>query len=217
MIPFGPWHPDATTINANTCPEAWDCLPAITGFKPLPDLAAASNSLGSQALGAAAMIETDGTVYEFAGTGTQLWKLSSSATWSDVSRTVGGAYHAGGSERWQFANFGGYMIATNIGDVVQKFDVRGGATNFTALGGSPPQARYVGVVRDFVVLGGILNNERRVQWSGLANADFWTPGLQNSDYQDIPSGGPVRGILGGEVGYIFQAERITRMTFQAGQ
>ncbi len=217
MIRFGPWHPDASSVNTDTCLEAWDCLPAITGFKPLPDLSPVSTSLGAQALGAAAMVETDGTVFEFAGTGTKLWKLSSTSTWSDVSRLVGGNYHAGGTERWQFTNFGGYMLATNIGDVVQKFDVRGGATNFTALGGSPPQCRYIGVVRDFVVLGGILNNERRVQWSGLGNADFWTPGLQNSDYQDIQSGGPVRGFIGGEVGYIFQAERITRMTFQAGQ
>ena len=210
------WRPDIAAINTPVCREVYDALPAAAGFKPLKDLSPVSDALTTTCFGAAAMIEVDGAVHEFAGDTTKLYRLGSLALWSNVTRTVGGPYAAGGSERWSFANFAGLMIATTIGSVMQKFNVRGGASNFVAVGGSPPQCRYVAVVRDFVVIGGIQNFELRVQWSGLANADYWTPGTNNSDIEDIQSGGPVRGIIGGETGYVFQASRITRMTFQPG-
>ncbi len=51
---------------------------------------------------------------------------------------------------------------------------------------------------------------QRVQWSGLNDvngADSWTPGVNSSDFQDLPDGGIVRGVAGGETGVILQDQR----------
>ena len=111
--------------------------------------------------------------------------------------------------------FGPLVLAVTNTDDPQKYDVTS-STEFAALGGTPPRARYIAVVRDFVVLGCIHQNERRVFWSGINDAEHWTAGTNSSDYQDFPSGGPVRGLLGGETGYVFQAQKVTRMTFVPG-
>jgi hypothetical protein len=44
----------------------------------------------------------------------------------------------------------------------------------------------------------------------------WTPGVNSSDFQDLPDGGVVRGVAGGEFGNIFQDGSIRRMTFSPG-
>ena len=82
--------------------------------------------------------------------------------------------------------------------------------------GVPPQARYIAVVGDFVVLSGLLNNPYRVQWSALGDPTGWTPALNSSDFQDLPDGGVVRGVAGGENGNIFQDTAIRRMIYAPG-
>jgi hypothetical protein len=69
------------------------------------------------------------------------------------------------------------------------------------------------VVKDFLVggvIGGVVN---MVQWSAINNAEGWTVGLEQCDYQIIPSGGEVTGLLGGEFGIILQRGRVSRMTY----
>jgi hypothetical protein len=165
--------------------------------------------------GAAVVFDDDGDVYSFSGDETSLYQLDLVGEWQDVSRLSGGDYSAGSGERWQFGFAGGLVVAVTIGDVPQKF-LLGTSTNFEALGGTPPQARYVATVRDFVVLGGLFGDERTIHWSGLANAEHWTPGTQSCDTQTFQNGGPVRGIVGGETGYVFQADKIQRMTYAPG-
>lgn len=215
MIPFGPFQPDAAGINTQVCREARNVLPSPVGFEPLPGPVASANALASTVFGAAIVIKNDGQAAQFAGTSDKLYKLNT-GSWADVSRVVGGAYTTAVGERWRFAQWGTVVIATNYNDVVQKFDTNGG-TSFTALGGTPPKARYITVVRDQVVLAGINGNENRVGWSGTNNSEFWTfGGGQNCDYQDFPNGGPIRGVIGGAVGYVFQAYTVTRMTQTPG-
>jgi hypothetical protein len=50
-----------------------------------------------------------------------------------------------------------------------------------------------------------------VQWSASNNSTVWTTGTNEANQQDIPDGGPVQAIVGGEVGYIFQERQIVRM------
>ena len=214
MIMFGPWHPDVAAINTPVCSEARNVLPAPSGFRPLRGPVASSNALDGPCRGAAIVLKNDGSTVQFAASVDKLYKLTAS-TFADVSRLAGGPYNTTAGERTRFITYGQTIIATNYIDPPQVFDTTS-STNFIALPGSPPQARYIETVRDFVVLGALNGNEKRIQWSGLANSNFWTPGLQSSDYQDFNSGGPIRGILGGAVGYIFQQQRITRMTFVPG-
>lgn len=215
MITFGPvWHPDIAAINTPVCIEARNVLPGPSAFRPVRSPVTTTNALNGVCRGAAIVLKNDGSTVQFAASPDKLYKLTAS-TFTDVSRTVGGAYLTVPGERMRFITFGQTIIATNGQDVPQVFDTTS-STNFTALPGSPPLARYIETVRDFVVLGALTGNEKRIHWSGLANSNFWTPGTQSCDYQDFNSGGPIRGLLGGSVGYVFQQQRITRMTFVPG-
>ena len=239
MIPFGPWHPDKSGANVPIVLDAVNVMPAVNGFRPMPSLAAVTDALGGDCLGGATVYDDDGDVFVFAGDSTDLYKLSAASTWQNVTRISSEAllddsgvqleddsgnlitvesennYSTGSGERWQFASSGSLVIAVNIGDAPQKF-LLNSSTRFQALGGTPPQARYIAVVRDFIVLGGLDGDERTIHWSGLANPEHWTTGSQSSDTQTFQNGGPVRGLIGGEVGYVFQASAIKRMTYAPG-
>lgn len=220
MIPFGRWHPDIASVpNSQSLTRAFGVVPTPGGFGPFRALVASSNALGSTCLGAATYYDNEGNVFAFAGDSGKLYQLDNTATWQDVSR-VGAGYAVSAGARWRFANYGSLVVAVSGTEKPQKF-LMGTSAQFQDLGGTPPQARYVAVVRDFLVLGAITVDDasqaqqRRVQWSGLANAEHWTPGTQSADFQDFQAGGPVRGLVGGEVGYVFQADTIQRMNYEA--
>lgn len=214
LVPFGPWHPDAASINAKICIEARNVVPAVTGYLSLEQMLAATAALPSACRGAVSVLLDDGSVQTYAGTQTGLYKLSGLATWDDVTRISGGDYSVGAGEQWKWSLFGTNLVATNVVDGAQKIDVEGG-TAFSALANAPA-ARYVDVIRDFLLLGAVFGNEKRVQWSGNNNIEGWTAGVNESDYQDFPNGGPVRGVIGGEIGYVLQASKVTRMTYVPG-
>lgn len=245
MIPFGPWRPDAAGINTQVCIEARNVLPSEVGYEPVPRPvpnivddsmldddgstvltdddgstiltdSVAGTAIPSRCYGAVSFLKNDRSAAQFAGTATKLYKSSSGQVWDDVTRASGGDYATPAGERWRFVQWGAWIIATNYQDAIQRFDTAAG-TKFVALGGSPPRARYIAVVRDQVILGGINGNENRVGWCGTNNAEFWTFGSgQNCDYQDFPNGGPIMGIVGGTVGYVFQPMTVTRMVQQPG-
>lgn len=213
-LPFGPWHPDLAGVNVKACRRANNCLPAANGYLPLRAPSPLSVSgLDADCLGAAVVFDDDGDVFTFAGDTTKLYRLNTSNAWDNVSRA--GGYLTGSGERWRFGMAGGLVIAVTFSEAPQKY-LLNTSTAFTALGGVPPQARYIATVRDFVVLGGLFGDERTIHWSGLANPEHWTPGVQSCDIQTFQDGGPVRGIIGGETGYVMQAEKIQRMTFVPG-
>lgn len=214
MIVWGPFQPDRAGLNAKVVVEARNVLPGVSGLLPAPSLNPATDALASQCRGAVSIIRDDGQVVSFAGTQEALYKLSATSTWNDVSRLVGGPYNVGAGELWKFDAFGSNVLALNVVDGLQYIDASTG-TNFAAVSGAP-LARYIAVVRDFVVLGSIAGDEKRIQWCANNDITGWTPGVGESDYNDFPNGGPIRGLLGGEVGYIFQASKVTRMTYGAG-
>jgi hypothetical protein len=115
---------------------------------------------------------------------------------------------------WQFAQFGSTVIAVQPNVAPQAFTLSG--TAFADLGGSPPQASYVAVVGRFLVLSGLNSNPFRIQWSGLNAITTWTAGTNSSDFQDLPDGGIVRGVAGGEYGVIFQETTMRRMVYAPG-
>jgi hypothetical protein len=215
MIPFGPFHPDKSGINVPCCIEAKNVSPGSSGFLPFQSFVSGTSALASVCRGAVSVLRDDGSVKTFAGTDTRLYELSSTLSWSDVSRLSGGNYAVSTGEQWKFALYGSRLLASNGADALQYIDLDAGA-NFAAVAGSPPIARYIDIVREFVFLGNVSGNEKRVQWSANGNSESWTPGTGEADYQDIPNGGPIRGIIGGETGYVFQASKVTRMTYVAG-
>lgn len=121
------------------------------------------------------------------------------------------------NERIRFTRFGNRTIAANFGDRLQSF-VADTSTSFRNLADDAPIAKFVTVVRDFVVCahldsaGG--NLPYRVQWSGINDETTWaTSQTTQADYQDIPDGGHITGIRGGEFGLILMEKAIHRMSY----
>jgi hypothetical protein len=155
-------------------------------------------------------------VYLFAGDVSKLYKIDTT-TWGDVS--VVGGYTCASDSNWNFAQWGEQILATQIGDPIQTFTI-GASSAFSELAASAPQARYIAVVRDFVVAGNTSDASDgavpfRVRWSAIGDPTDWTvSATTQSDFQDLNSAnGWVTGIVGGEYGVIFQERAITRMTY----
>jgi hypothetical protein len=128
----------------------------------------------------------------------------------DVSRTAS-AYTT--TTFWTFAQFGQTLIGANGLDKLQAWTV-GSSTVFADLAAAAPTAQFVTTVRDFVVTGKTSSFANRVQWSYIHDSTDWTAGATSqSDYQDIPDGGEVRGITGGEFGIVLMERAIVRMTY----
>lgn len=128
----------------------------------------------------------------------------------DVSRTAS-AYTT--TTLWTFAQFGQILIGANGLDKLQAWTV-GTSSLFADLAAAAPTAQFVTTVRDFVVTGKTSSYPNRVQWSDINDATDWTAGAgSQSDFQDIPDGGEVRGITGGEFGLVLLERSIVRMTY----
>ncbi len=219
-IDFGPFRPDVQGVDRNVMVNVINVVPTVAGFRPVGNLA--RNSVEplptGDCIGSASFLDETGSGATYAGTLTRLYKLAPDKTWTDVTN-VGGDYTTTTGERWRFAQFGTLGLATNFADPVQKIDLTDPAAVWEDLGGSPPRARYINVIGDFVELGnlsdasGLVLFPQRVQWSELNNAEGWVPGVNSSGLQDFPDGGPVRNIIGGDTGFIFQSEGIQRQIF----
>jgi hypothetical protein len=216
MLPFGDWRPDLSGYQGAASQLIQNVVPRADGYGPFADLTAFTSALPAACRGFFYARKSDGSIAVFAGTATRLYQLSNTDfSWTDVSK--GGASYSAvpSSDHWQFAQFGNFVIAVEANAVPQVFDLSSSSA-FADLGGSPPQARYIAVVGRFVVLSGLLSTPYRIQWSGLNAVTTWTAGVNSSDYQDLPDGGIVRGVAGGEYGVVFQESAMRRMTFVPG-
>ena len=213
QVPFGEWLPDIPDHLNKGATTATNVFPAAVSYKPFKASQQKSNALDSQCFGGFSTKDNSANVYTFAGTKSKLYKLSGE-TFSDVSQ-ASTTYNAGADNFWSFSNFGTTVVASNGEDDPQKFVV-GTSSAFADLGGSPPVFTFSAVIRDFLVVGRIKTVKNRVQWSGINDVETWTSGTKQSDYQDLADGGEITGIVGGEYGYIFQENQITRMDYVGG-
>jgi hypothetical protein len=117
---------------------------------------------------------------------------------------------------WQFAQYDDFVVAVQGGNAPQVYEM-GADTFFADLAGSPPTAEHVTVVNEFLLLSGIVSNRGRVQWSARSDITGWTAGTDESDFQDLPDGGDVGPVAGGEHSAILlQDFAMRRMTYQPG-
>lgn len=195
LIPIGEWLPDLPPLGNPGALEAKNVQPRAQSYAPFRALQAYSGALGGRALGYFTARSLAGVTTVFAGTATKLYALTGSSTsWSDVSRTVGGAYAA--DEHWTFNQFGDYVTAWNGVDAPQVYQL-GVSSNFAALGGSPPVARYACNARDQVMIGAVAAANQTVAWCGTNSLTTWgyNASLQ-SDSQELPGGGPIMALVG---------------------
>ncbi|WP_420140144.1 hypothetical protein [Sphingomonas sp.] len=179
------------------------------GFAPMPAFSPLGNgTLAGPAIGASAY-RVASTVYLFAGTATDIYRYQTGGFTSLIS----GLSTAQGIGL-RFQQYSNLMLATNGIDPIKKFDP-GSPTTFTNLGGTPPTARYMAVVRGFLVIGYAAGDALRVAWSDNGVPTTWTPGTGEAGFYIQPSGGDITGVVGGEFGLVFQESRILRMSYTA--
>lgn len=212
MIKFGPWLPDLPDFENPGALEALNCVPLPgESYGPWNALQEVGDALTARCQGAFSYRGVGGTIFVTAGDATKLYKWSGSG-WTDVSRTVGGAYAVATEDMIAQTLFGDLVISVNGTDAPQKWTI-GSSSNYAALGGSPPVGRFVVTVNNFVVIGRIASAKNRIRWSAINDAEAWTVGVNQSDEQDLPEGGQVMGMVGGEYGTVWVERSIYRMTY----
>lgn len=212
LIPFAEWRPDGADLDSQFATEAKNVLPGLNSYLPFPSAIPVSVALPAEPRGGLLARNANGDSLVFAGTATKLYKLNTTNnpfTWDDVSRPAT-TYGVSVGHQWSFAQFGQFLIAVNVNNPPQVFDLQSGAT-FDNLGGNPPQARLVEPFNDYVHLLAWLSVNSRQQWSATNNIAGWTVGTDNSDFQDHPSGGDITG-MSGDAGLVFLRRRIRRIT-----
>lgn len=207
-VTFGEWLPDQPgVIGALT--TAKNCYPRAVGYGPFPNETDYSGNASENLNNVVAAKSTAGGTSIFAASTSKLFKLNGTTlTFDNVSGTT-----YSNVERFRFAQFGNRLIAASETNTLQGYDLNA-ATTFADLAVDAPKAKYVTVVRDFVVTGFQTSYPFRVQWSGINNETTWTAsGTTQADSQDIPDGGVVQGVTGGEFGLVLLERGIVRMSY----
>jgi hypothetical protein len=209
-IQFKDWLPDQPSI-LDAVSEANNVTPLAVGYGPFKSAVDYSQNASENLTNVyAAKVNADVSI--FAGGNTKLFKLDTSdLSLADVSKS--GGYT--GTYRWQFTQFGNYVLAANGSEKIQYYDLNSSSL-FANLAAAAPIAKHIAIVRDFVVGAniGAGTYPSRVQWSDINDPTDWTPGgASQSDYQEIPDGGDITGITGGEFGLIFLEKAIVRMSY----
>lgn len=210
-ISFGEWLPDQPSVTGALV-KAENVYSRAIGYGGIPLAVDYTQNASEPLNNVVAGKNPDGSTTIFAGSQTNLYKLDSSdMSLDDVS---GATYATPVDQRWRFTQFGNRIIAANGYDKLQGW-LLGTSTSWANLAANAPEARYVTVVRDFVVSGHIgTTYPFRVKWSALNDETSWTDSATTqSDFQEIPDGGSIVGVTGGEFGLILMDRSIYRMTY----
>jgi hypothetical protein len=206
---FEEWLPDQPAI-AGQLLEAKNVYPVSIGYAPFNSAEDYSNS-ASENLNSVFVGKFGDEVQLFAGSEGELYQFNSTNLNMTAVSKVGGY---SGSHYWKFAQFGKVVLATNNSQPIQAWTI-GTSAAFADLSASAPTAKYVTVVRDFVVAANIGSSEpQKVIWSDINDETNWVSGsTSQSDYQLIADGGNITGITGGEIGLVFLEKAIVRMSY----
>jgi hypothetical protein len=179
LLPIADYAPDLPPNNqagasaniVNLFPrtkESWGPVGTLSNFS--------SNGLASQCLGALMAIDTGANNYLFAGDAGNLYLLAPGNTaFANVNKVGGYALPIG--ERWNFTQYGQTVIAAGQGQNLQAYTLNS-STLFADLAGTPPQARYIMTIRDWVMVGNTFDGTngaqpQRVQWCAIDDPTTW--------------------------------------------
>jgi hypothetical protein len=211
-IPFGEWMPDQPGITGSLT-DAKNCISQSFGYGPFPQAVAFSAAAAENLTSLFASKQPDGVTKLFAAGRTKIFTVSGVGAVTQVNT----GYTTSATERFRFTQFGDVVIATDNSSKLQAWTL-GTSTTFADLAAAAPVAKYVTVVRDFVVTANTFESAKqeqyRVRWSGINDETTWTPSATNqADFQDLADGGQIMGIRGGEFGLILLERGIQRMSY----
>lgn len=206
-INFGEWLPDQPGVTG-VVTEAVNCYPVANGYAPFNGESDLSDNAGAELLLAFGAKYANVTSI-FAGSASNLYKFDAADLDLDALTTTGYS----NIEYWDVTQFGNKVIAANGSNKLQSYEL-GVSTYFADLAAAAPTAKYVTVVRDFVVAANAGSDSSKVYWSDINDETDWTPGsASQADTQVIPDGGDITGLAGGEYGLIFLEKAIYRMSY----
>lgn len=214
-LTFGEWMPDQPGISGALM-DAKNVVSQAIGYGPFPT-AATFSAAASENLTTLVAAKTPANATKlFAAGSTKIYDVSGIGALTDVSKSGGYTPNAS-ADRFRFTQFGKVIIGTNNSDPMQAYTL-GTSTAFADLDASAPICKYLTVVRDFVVTAFTTESSTlypsRVRWSGINDETEWgSSQVTQADYQDIPDGGQIVGIRGGEFGLVFLEKGISRMSY----
>lgn len=211
QVPFGEWLPDLPAHNNPGALIAENVIPQLQSYRGLNSLSSFSNALTGTCLGTFWARAANTDVFNFAGDTTTLYNLVSGVTWTDIS----GPSAPYTADNWDFTKFGETILAVNDQDPMQKYEMNVDAA-FSDQPGTPPNAKYIATIRDFVMIGNIPSQGPNfVRWSGYNNSETWVPSLATqSDFQELfGRGGAVQRIVPGDYAVIFTEQSVWRADY----
>lgn len=208
VVPWTPDQPELTDPGSSTVSNV--LARTALAYGPMSSLEPYTSALVARCQGAVGVTDSAGNATTFAGDATKLYQASAgSPAMADVSKAAG--YTTGAQERWSPTFFTpNRVLMTNFADPIQSF-VLGSSALFADLSATAPKARYITVIRDFVMafntfdgVGGA--RPTMAWWSAIRDPTNW-PAVGTSaalavqsDQQDInlgPDWGWGQGIVGG--------------------
>jgi hypothetical protein len=208
-IVFSEWLPDQPAT-VTSLKVANNIYPLQVGYGGFPSNVDYSNS-ASETLLRTFAAKFGSFTQLFAAGASKLFKFDSSTlNLNDVSKVGGYA-----STDWSIVQFGNSVLAANNADKIQYWTL-GFSTTFADASASAPVAKYLTIVRDFVVAGNLDagTNANTVKWSDINDFTDWTSGATSqSDFQVIADGGNITGLTGGEFGLVLLERAIVRMSY----
>lgn len=204
----GAWRPDLIQNSHDGLIVASGVFPGANGYRAVGGFQAATGALTGFS-GGAAFVGADGTSALLAGTSTSLFRYSGSS-WTSLIGSLT-------ATRWRFVQFVSQVTGLDLaiavyGGTPRKVNLLTGAAG--TLGGSPPDAKFIAVAGDFVVLAGDEAANSTITWSGQENPESWTAGTNLSGFQPLPDGGAITGLIGIDNYFLtFKRGLIYRSTF----
>lgn len=204
---FGEWLPDQPGVTG-ALTQAENCIPVANGYEPVHSEANLS-SAASDTLITAFAGRFGGVSTLFAASSQKIYKYNGTTIALDPINTTGFT----ATESWDVTQFGSRLIIANGKEKLQSIVLNVG-TSFSDLSASAPIAKYITVLRDFVVAANGANEQNKVYWCDINDPTDWVAGATSqSDTQVIPDGGDIMGITGGEFGIILLERAIYRMSY----
>jgi hypothetical protein len=210
-IQLGEWMPDQSGITG-ALTDAKNVVSQAVGYGPFPSAVAFSGTAAENLVSLYAAKNPDSTTQLFTSGLSKIFTVDGVGGLTQVKTGM----TTSENDKVRFTQFGKRVITTNNADVLQGWTL-GTSTSFSNLSASAPIAKFITVVRDFVVCANTLETTQqqyRVRWSAINDETDWVENVNTqSDYQDIPDGGQIVGIRGGEFGLVFLERSISRMTY----
>lgn len=211
LINFGEWTPDQPELGAGAA-DAKNVIPAARGYRPLSSLADLSDASDAYLRGIFASKQSDGSVKLWAGDGTKIYLFApGDSDLDNVSKS--GNYSIGPDNGWRFVQFGNMLIAAGgTGTILQSYTL--GSSSLYADVSGAPNAKFIAVVRDFVMTGNTSTSNQQIRWSGIGDATSWaTSATTQADAQIIYGLGEITGLVGGEYATVLCENGIVRASY----